>query len=423
MSVTLEDDDDEILGLLPDGRPDPAWAEALGMVPASPGKRSLAFAIDAAIVVILTLPLSLGTLPTMLRLVLVDPVPSIADIVGDPSFVPAVILYAIGQGLLSIFVLVQLLLHGLRGITIGKALVGLRSVNAARFTKPGFWRMTLRALVFWAALSIFPVIGAVPFLLSPLWDGARRGRGWLDRIGGNWLIDVRRGLDPFDLKAMRHARRRALAPAVEVAQALPSLATGTAGAVPSFVPAGRSSSGVIGAKSAVGDLAGPWSPPPVGAPRPASRVERGPQGTAAPRVEQPTAPAAPVITALDTAAPTVSLEFDDGVSIVVTGAGLVGRNPEPGPDEAFIHLLPIEDASRQISKTHAAFGMDDAGFWLVDRGSVNGTSVTSPGGGSRELVPWRRESVVWGSVVEVGGRSFTVRRAPTPASPPGTGSA
>ena len=397
MSVTLHDDD-EILGLLPNGKPDPAWAAALGMVPARAGKRSLAFLIDAVIVLILTLPLTLGALPMLLGIVLVGPVPSVSNILSDPSFVPAMIFYAIGQGLLGIFVLVQLLIHGLRGVTVGKAVVGLRSVNVVRFTKPGFWRIFVRGMVFWSALAVIPVLGAVPFLVSPLWDRQRRGRGWLDRVGGNWLIDVRRGLDPFDLKALRHARKRALAPEAAIAATLPSLATGTAGAVPSFVPAGRSSSGVISAKTLSGEPAVPWIPPVVGTPTSATRIER----TLA--VPSPVAPSTP----------TIELGFDDGKRIVVTGPGLLGRNPEAKSDESFVHMVALDDESRQISKTHVAFGVDDSGFWIIDRGSANGTAVTPPGGGLKELAPWQREHVAWDSLVEVGGRTFTVlSSAPT----------
>lgn len=401
MSVTLEDDGEEILGLLPNGKPDPAWAAALGMVSAGAGKRSLAFLIDAAVALVLTLPLTLGALPLLLGIVLVDPVPSVADIVTDSAFVPAVIFYAIGQGLIWIFVLVQVLVHGFRGVTVGKAIVGLRSVNVATFTKPGFWRILVRAVVFWTAFALIPVLGAVPFLASPLWDSQRRGRGWLDAIGRNWLLDVRRGLDPFDIKALRHAKKRALAPEIAAVAAIPSLATGTAGAVPSFVPAGRSSSGVISAKSSSADGPHAWSPPAVGAPTRAAPLER-----------TPVAPAS-----VTHAAPIVELGFDDGKRVIVSGSGLLGRNPEAGPHESFEHLLAIDDGSRQISKTHVAFGVDDAGFWLIDRGSVNGTMVTPPGGGPRELTPWQRETVEWGSVVEVGGRTFTVVSSAQAGSP------
>lgn len=387
MSVTLDEEEDVVHGLDENGRPDPGYARALGIVPASAGLRSLAFTIDAAIVLILTLPLSLGTLPLWFSVILVEPTPDPMSLLRDDAFILGLIFYLIGQGILSIFVLVQLILHGVRGITVGKKIVGIRSVQVARFTKPGFWRIVLRGLVFWASLAVIPILGAVPFLLSPLWDREKRGRGWLDLIGGNWLINIRSGLDPFDQKALRHARKRATATEVAPEAQMPSLATGAAGAVPSFVPAGRSRSGVISARSFDADQTG-WQPPPVGVP------------DARPPQPQPPAPA--------TELPRAVLRFDDGMRVDVTGTGLVGRGPAAQDGEAIDHVVSVVDESLLISKTHAAFGVDDAGFWLVDRGSVNGTSVTPPGGAPQELVPWERQHISWNSVVEVGGRSFTV---------------
>lgn len=392
MSVTLDEEEDVVYGLDQDGRPDPEYARGLGIRPASPGRRSLAFTIDAAIVLLLTLPLSLGTLPLWFSVILVDPVPSPAALLRDDAFITGLVFYAIGQGLLWIFVLLQLILHGIRGVTVGKAMVGIRSVNVARFTKPGFWRMALRGMVFWLSLSLLPILGAIPFLLSPLWDREKRGRGWLDRIGGNWLIDVRRGLDPFDQKALRHARKRLNTPETAPEARMPSLATGAAGAVPSFVPAGRSRSGVIAARSFGDDQNGHWQPPPVGVP----------DAPAAPAAAPKPAPVAPTSTA------PAALRFDDGLSVDVTGNGLLGRSPAAGDGEVFDLLVPVVDESMRISKTHAAFGVDGGGFWLIDRGSSNGTAVAPPAGASFELVPWERQHIPWKSVVEVGGRSFTV---------------
>jgi uncharacterized RDD family membrane protein YckC len=384
MSVTLDEEEDVVYGLDTNGRPDPAYALALGMVPASAGRRSAAFSIDAAIVVLLTLPLSLGTLPLWFSVIMVEPTPSPLSIISDDAFIAGAIFYAIGQGTLSVFVLVQLILHGIRGVTVGKAMVGIRSVNVAQFTKPGFWRIVLRAIVFWTALAIIPILGAVPFLLSPLWDSEKRGRGWLDKIGRNWLLDVRRGLDPFDQKALRHARRRLDAPQVVPEVHMPSLATGAAGAVTSFVPAGRSRSGVISAQSFGDTPASLWQPPPVGEGEPISAV----------LLSSP--PAHSV------------LQFDDGMRVDVTGVGILGRAPAPLEGEAIDHLVAVIDESMRISKTHAAFGVDGRGLWVTDRGSSNGTTVTPPGGATISLVPWERSYVSGNTVVDVGGRSFTV---------------
>lgn len=404
VSVTLEEEDDLVHGLDANGRPDPEYPRALGILPASAGLRSLAFAIDAGIVLLLTLPLSLGTLPLWFSVILPDPMsdPLSAPmldpmaLIRDERFIAGLIFYLIGQGVLSVFVLVQLILHGLRGVTVGKAIVGIRSVNVARFTKPGFWRIALRGMVFWASLAIVPILGAIPFLLSPLWDREKRGRGWLDAIGGNWLIDVRRGLDPFDQKALRHARKRMTATEAPPEAQMPSLATGAGGVVPSFVPAGRSRSGVITARSFDADRSESWQPPPVG-----TREAPQPQ-QAAPSVPSPAG----------AGSARAVIQFDDGMRVDVTGTGLIGRGPAAQDGESIDHFVSVADESLLISKTHAAFGVDDGGFWLVDRGSVNGTSVLPPGGASHGLVPWERQHIAWNSVVEVGGRSFTVTAGP-----------
>ena len=203
MSVTL-DDDDPIPGVGADGRPDPAYAASLGLIPAALARRSAAFVIDAAIYVILLLPVFVGAVPRWLELF--AEVPDVSRWFGQPEFTASLIWYAVGQAFVTILTIVQLVLHGTRGVTIGKAILGIRSVNVATFGRPGWW-IVLRALVLSAAFTVIPYLGAVPFLISPLWDPERRGRGWLDRIGRNWFIDVRRGLDPLDTKALRHARR------------------------------------------------------------------------------------------------------------------------------------------------------------------------------------------------------------------------
>ncbi|AWB90023.1 hypothetical protein C2138_11140 [Salinibacterium hongtaonis] len=373
------------------------------MVPARPGLRSLAFAIDAAIVLLLTLPMTLGTLPLWMgALASVNPADPLS-LLADDGFVWGAIFYGIGQLLLMIFLLVQLILHGRRGITVGKAIVGLRSVNVVRFTKPGFWRMFMRGVIFWASLTIVPILGAVPFLLSPLWDPQKRGRGWLDRVGGNWLIDARRGLDPFDTKAMRHARRRLEKPEVEAEQRMPSLATTTSGAVVDFVPAGRSRSGVV-APGGYDNAAEAWVPPPIA---------EMPAAAPAQPAHQPRPPAQQAAAA-SPAKPGAIFEFDDGAKLRVSGSGLLGRAPQIPQGEAFDHAIPVADETLMISKTHAQFEVDDSGCWFTDRGSVNGVEVVKPGGSTGDLVPWERSLIPWGSTVTLGGRTLTL--VPDPQS-------
>ena len=88
----------------------------------------------------------------------------------------------------------------------------------------------------------------------------------------------------------------------------------------------------------------------------------------------------------------------------------MGGAPAWGPGEPPATLVPLEDASMRISKTHAEFGVGDDEFWIADRASRNGTIVEMPGGGIRSLTPGERMVVPVGSTVTIGGRRFTVER-------------
>lgn len=408
MSVTL--DDDVIPGVGADGRPDPAYAASLGIVAAGLGRRAAAFAIDAAAYLLLLLPLLVGAMPLLLDIVSASPDP--ARWTSHPNFLFAVILWGIGQGAVTIFTIVQLALHGVKGVTIGKAFLGVRSVNVATFAKPGFWRVVLRALVLTTAFVLIPYLGAIPFLMSPLWDPEKRGRGWLDRLGNNWLIDARRGLDPANVKALRHARRSLATPSSTRVETLPSLATGTAWAGPEFVPAARSSSGVISASQP--DTPAPaWEPPTVGAQigKPDSAVSApartsppvAPQAAASPK---PNAAPAPVVAPAFVRSATVA--FNDGLRFDIDGDVLLGRDPAINGSGRQARLLRIDDPARQLSKTHLAIGIDPEGVWISDQDSSNGTHVTDSTGHTDTLVAFIKTYIAPGDVVAVGDHTFIV---------------
>ena len=162
--------------------------------------------------------------------------------VAPSSLVLPLVLIGVGQLLVTVFGLTQLAMHGRRGVTLGKRALGLRSVQVADFGRVGFWRVVLRVLVLWASQVVLPLVGPALMLASGLWDPEQRGRSWLDRIGRCWVVDVREGLDPFDLKALRHARRQLDAPAAAVVR-MPSLATDRGIHEQTFIPAARSASG------------------------------------------------------------------------------------------------------------------------------------------------------------------------------------
>ncbi|KRC60829.1 hypothetical protein ASE14_07610 [Agromyces sp. Root81] len=410
MSVTLDDGTAVVPGLDPEGRPDPAYAAGLGLVAAPGGRRSAAFALDATIWVALAAP---GVVAAVLVAGIAGTTGWDAQSVLAADLTLPLILAIVSQALLFIFGLTQLVLHGRLALTVGKASFGLRSVNVATFGVPGFWRVVLRALVLAGAQLVLPFIGPAVLFASSAWDRERRGRSWLDRVGRCFVIEVRRGLNPLDGKALRHARRAFESEGPDLVEKLPSLASDQARG-DLFIPAARSSSGVV---SAAPSEHVEWSPPPVGSQTPAS---------------QPAAPVPPVAPAGGTAelpviggstasasasasapAPAVLgveflMIFDDGTRLQPGALGLIGRDPAASPGEQVSQFVPLDDPSMRISKTHAAFGVDASGFWIVDRASRNGTTVALIGDAARPLTPGVRTQVAPGARVTLGGRSFLV---------------
>src|SRR5699024_9688174 len=85
------------------------------------------------------------------------------------------------------------------------------------------------------------------FLLSPLFDPEKRGRGWHDMVGHVWYVDIRKGLNPYDDKRMRIARKMITAAPVVKQKQMPSLATPSRQGEPEeYRPGGRVSAGVLG---------------------------------------------------------------------------------------------------------------------------------------------------------------------------------
>lgn len=103
-------------------------------------------------------------------------------------------------------------------------------------------------------------------------------------------------------------------------------------------------------------------------------------------------------------------ELDDGRVFAVRGLVLLGRNPQPGDDEADAELVKLPDESRTVSKTHLALGVDDAGLFVVDRGSTNGSTITPPGQPTTSIGPFHAVSVGEGSVVSIGDHWLRIRR-------------
>lgn len=450
----VEDDDDPIEGLTADGRPDPTYASALGLVMAPLGRRAAAAAIDVVGYLLLQIPYWFWTLPLLLKLV--QGRISWYGFVNHPDFILAIVMLSVTGFLSLVYGTVQLVLHGRKGVTLGKAFVGIRTVNVKTLERPGFWRGALRDLVLWGSSVL--VVGPIAFLLSPLLDREKRGRGWHDRVGHTWCVDVRHGLDPYDEKRMRIARKTLKAEPVAERRSLPSLTTqSVTGVAREYQPAARVSAGVLGAgrskpgsgpepgakgrtdEPAGGRLSTPPPPsspdasvplaassptllpppplPPPPPPGPSAAAPSAPPSAAPADLPLDTAPTrvgrpapAPAGAAQPAGAGEFVLELDSGQRIDVEGVLLLGRNPSAVGSLAGARAVPITDETWSVSKTHLAVRPVEQGIEVVDHNSTNGTFVWHDGS-ERRLVPGEPSLVPPDHTLRFGDRTAVVRRS------------
>ncbi|MDD7930590.1 RDD family protein [Microbacterium thalli] len=451
-----------IEGLDGAGRPRPEYAASLGLIRAPYGRRVLATVIEALVLLLVQLPMLLVVLPAVTGAALdADPVAALA---GRDDLVLLIVLGAASSVLSTAFVLVQLILLGRRGVTLGKALTGLRTVNVRTLERPGFWRGAVVRYLVMGASMLVPAVGPLLVIaLSPLFDPARRGRSWADLAAATWLVDARRGLNPYDEKRMRIARKTVATDLLDVKTELPSLATPVAPTgAGAYVPLARNKGGVLGAvRSTPGNVVigetdaaddeprsgiptmvapAPFATPdpapaaepplPAGVPAPAAvapgAIVAPAAGAAAwsppPLLEEPAAaPPAPVAPAAPqaaasvppmatppTASDAVALTLDSGDTIAVSGGGVVlGRAPATGPGDVDVLPVPVVDPTRSISKTHWALLRQDGRVVALERGSTNG-SVLVRGGAEQALEPGRPVEVRDGDTIRFGDRHAVV---------------
>lgn len=455
----IDDGPAQIEGLDAHGRPDPAYAAALGLLPAGKGARVLAALLEWLVAVVIALPALLVGTPLLVQAV--SGQFDVSEFFARGDLVWIIVAFAVSQGLMIAYLVVQLVLHGRKGVTLGKAACGIRSVNVRTLERPGFWRgAVVRYLVAYASLLV-PVIGPVlVIMLSPLFDIERRGRGWLDLAAATWFVDVRRGLNPYDSKRMRIARKRVKTPEHEERAPLPSLATPVHRDAPAeYVPSARHSGGVIGAhRAANGAAAGSQEPaapaavvsavppslatgsatpappapmpapapvpapapapaptpaqPPASTPAPASTPVAAPAPASAPAPAPAPSPAPAPATAPSPAGAGVRaiLVLDTGERIEVRGTTLFGRSPNAAAGEGEARLVSVVDDTRSVSKTHIAVMPARRGVFVVDRASTNGSAIVR-GGAETLLTPGRPAELQTGDTVRFGDRTLQVEWA------------
>lgn len=421
-----------IEGLDAAGRPDPAYAAALGLLRAPFGRRALAFTCDAVVWLLLQLPLWIGAVPLLLKLA--SGSISAYGFLNHPDFVLAAVMAGITVLLSLVYLVVQLVLHGRKGVTIGKAVAGIRSVNVRTLERPKVGAVFLRFLLFTAS-GVLPLLGPVFLLVSPTFDPDRRGRGLHDKATNVWLVDSRRGLNPYDEKRMRVARKMVKTEPVPERSALPSLATPVdPSAQPQYRPGSRVSAGVLGVArphdprerseggpaSAPASLRGDAPSPPVPAPAPVPASTPAPAPTPAPVPTPAPAPAptpaaepsvpSPASDPAPAPAPMVrhGLRFDTGENILVAEPVLLGRNPDAAGHPG-ARAIALADDSMSLSKTHMLVRPVDGGIEVIDCRSTNGSGLIR-GGTEYGIAPGAPVQAVDGDMLRLGDRIATVVR-------------
>ncbi|GAA1892732.1 hypothetical protein GCM10009715_42760 [Paeniglutamicibacter psychrophenolicus] len=331
-----------------------AKAHELGMRPAEARLRFWSYVIDYSVSLAVLLPAGIGYL--------------IYVVTKQYSVVPLVLTGASGL-LLVVYLIVLLSLNSRKGSSPGKAAMRLRSVRLSDFAAPGFPRVLGLALVFLGS-HLIPVIGPLLLLVSCLFDRRHR-RGWLDKLAGSYVLDLRSGIDPANERILARAEYLLTRPDRDNSEHLPELGTVAHGAQAEeavLSPRPRSSAGIVGA------LNSDWHAAAGG-----TRVVRR-----------------------------AALAFDDGSYVPVPDSGLIGRAPvaDAGPSNAL--LIPLKDPERLLSKTHLSFGSDGADVWIMDLGSSNGTQVTTASGRPHNVPAHTRALLNDGDIVQMGSRTFRI---------------
>ncbi|CAM5780666.1 RDD family protein [Cellulomonas persica] len=363
-----------------------------------------------------------------------------ADEQGTHTVGPSWLALACG-GLSLALALLQWVLHGRLGWTVGRRLLGIRTLDARTRRPIGMARVLLRGLVV-AAGSLALGVGQIVVLLSPLFDHSGRSQGWHDRAARAVVVDLRRAgagavaapppPRPDVVRAASTVSWRApagepttppppppasapgeapLAGAVPLVAAVPvpappvpapvtgpitrplvlaPLAQHRAGpdldtrALPLVPPPPPSTNGSTAASSAVATSAPAALVDASAVPTPERDVLVQPVPHAFGDDEdlettRRALPPVPPPSPTPTRITAAVLEISDGQRVEVRHTALVGRNPAAATDG--VQLVRVVDPGRSVSKTHLQLAVEHSGVWVADRGSTNGTVVTLPDGG------------------------------------------
>jgi len=319
---------------------------------------------------------------------------------GRPLFMVAAVVVIVGW---AVFIWQS---TATRAASLGMRAMNIQLVGFFDGRPIGWGRVLLRNLIFGvlALTGVGLVVMLVLLLLHP------RKQGWHDQATQSVIIKAR-ALAPRHQPAAIDQARSVEGPAAPVSVTV-SGTSGPAAAVTGPPP-----------PAATAPLA-PVAPAPLVPPsshgpeiRP-QRSELGPRplpdGLApglAPRAQpRSTSPSPPG----PGAAPLGKwvMKLDDGRQMSIDGLVLLGRNPQPQPGEEDAQLIKLADQTRTVSKSHLAVGLDDAGVYVMDRGSTNGSIVTAPDGTATRCQAGDVVPVEPGSIVSMGDHWLEISRGP-----------
>lgn len=264
--------------------------------------------------------------------------------------------------------------EGHTGATIGNLICGIRTVRRNAPITVGARGLFLRNLLMGIA-HIIPILLPVGLAAA----------GALDGVAGARMIDVRKArLAPADADRVPNLEARVTGPGaqspVDASRAV--ITNAPVSRVPAAVP-------VAGATASV--------PAPAPAPAPAPQA-------------LPDAGTVPVF------------ELSDGTVIRASGLGFIGRAPRAPESVPDAILVRVPDGARSLSRTHAAFGIEDGDLWVQDLGSANGAAVRHLGGGVTDLTSQTPYFLVPGDVLVLGGDAeLAFRRVVERSAPPAPG--
>lgn len=435
--------------------------------PASLGRRFLAVAVDQVLTALLLAPFTLDVVRRTLETArAADPSEVTVAPVGAGALVGVVLAAAVGVA--------QWVLHGRRGWTLGRRLLGVRTVDVHSRRPVGLLRVLLRELVV-AAGALACLVGQVAVLVSPALDRTGRNRGWHDRAVDAEVLLARAGA-PARPRAGATDPARATLPVSGPLSAgdpgapltpggsgapTPDAPAAPAGAAPSPVRPAWAADPATPGRGAASAGPGAAARGAVPATRPAGSV---PERPGPPARTVPTTTGGLVLAPLDPARAAPDL---DTRALPVVRAATPPPLPDAAPEDGLppeleltrpappredvvpaprrgavrglrvalddgrtltvervallgrnpspapgVQVVRVTDPGRSVSKTHLELGADASGAWVTDRGSTNGTVVTLPDGGQVVCRVDHPVRLRAGVVVVFGDRSLRVVAVP-----------